>query len=395
MKKHVFSLLVVLVSLFFCSCSKEDVATSENDTVENELEENEVEENEVAVEPFKRISSITLPGNKGTDVWGFSQDGKEYAIMGNTSPENREVFILEVYNPLLGNSTDLASRIPYAGFDMKVWQNYLYVVDGTHDGASEESGMIYDIKDPKNPVAVGNFPTSHNIFIDNRGYLYITGRHLTENEVETEFGITIYDLNNDPTQPELIWTSDETESHDISVIGNRMFDFHGEMGTFIYDVSNPSAPNLLGSAKAGVGYDHNGWPTEDGNYLYITNEYARSQFNFTTLGGPDIAIWDISDVSNPRQVGEIHDDFSRVHNLYIVDHLAYVSYYSAGLKVFDVSNPENPVLVYENDTNRFTNAELNDGFNGAFGVYPFSNSGMIYVSYIASKLMTYQPVENN
>ena len=391
MKKPIPLLLVLLISLFFFNCSKDDVG-AKNEEVKEEVKENEVDENEIEEEPFELVSSATFPGNKGTDVWGFSQNGKEYAVFGNISPEYKEFYIIEISD---SGYPELISRTPYAAFDIKLWQNYLYVVDGTHDGSSENSGMIYDVQNPENPEPVGEFPSSHNIFIDERGYLYLTGRHLNENNEEKEFGITIYDLNNDPTNPQMVWSSDESESHDIAVIGERMFDFHGEMGTFIYDVSNPSSPALLGSVKAGVGYDHNGWTTKDGNYLYITNELARSQFNITTLGGPDIAIWDISDVSSPEKIGEIHDDSSRVHNLYIVDNLAYVSYYSAGLKIFDVSAPENPVLMYEYDTDRYLPAHTNDGLNGAFGVYPFTSSGHIYVSETTSKLFTFKPVEND
>jgi choice-of-anchor B domain-containing protein len=279
---------------------------------------------------------------------------------------------------------------------MKVWQNYLYVVDGTHDHSGENSGMIYDISDPNDPVAVGNFPSAHNIFIDDRGYLYLSGRHVIINGEEQERGITIFDLKNSPTDPELVWSSELSESHDVAVIGNRMFDFHGRMGTFIYDVTNPSAPTLLGAAQTGEGFDHSGWTTEDGNFLFVTNELAAStQHDFLSEGGPDVLIWDISNVSNPVKVGEIHDNSSRVHNLYIVGNLAYISYYSAGLKIFDVTNPQNPELLYTYDTNGAIGGESADGFNGAFGVYPFSSSGNIYVSDVSTDLFVFSPTEEN
>ena len=353
----------LLISLLLAGCSKDD-----------ELESETGKEKPV----FEKISSQSIPGTSTSDVWGFSQEEKEYAVVGDMSSPNYNFSIVEVTNPA---SPVIVSTTSYPAFDMKVWQNYLYVVNGGHDETGEHPGMIYDIQDPAAPVAVGTFPSSHNIFIDDRGYLYLSGRHKMVNDEVQKIGITIYDLNDNPTAPQLIWSSSLSPSHDMAVIGDRMYDFHGKMGTLIYDVSNPSAPVLLSTLATGKGYDHSGWPTEDGNYLFITNEFAASsQFNFETLGGPDIAIWDISDLANPVKVGEIHDDSSRVHNLYIKDGLAYISYYSAGLKIFDVVDPENPILLYSFDTNGSIGAGADDGFNGAFGVYPFSSSGNIFVS---------------
>ncbi|WP_156877254.1 LVIVD repeat-containing protein [Salinimicrobium terrae] len=371
------SLIVLLIFLFLTGCSKDD-----------ETEPETPREPETEIPAFEKASSLSIQGNSTSDVWGFSQAGKEYAVVGDMSAENFNFSIVEVTDP---SSPVIVSTTSYPAFDMKVWQNYLYVVNGRHDETGENPGMIYNIQDPANPVAVGAFPSTHNIFIDSQGYLYLSGgHHMIDNEVQ-EFGITIYDLNNNPTESQLVWSSTLSPSHDMAVIGDRMYDFHGEMGTFIYDVSNPSAPVLLSTLATDKGYDHSGWPTEDGNYLFITNEFAASsQFGFTTLGGPDIAIWDISDLSSPLKVGEIHDNSSRVHNLYIVDDLAYVSYYSAGLKVFDVVDPENPVLLYEFDTNGSIGAGSEDGFNGAFGVYPFSSAGNIYVSDINSDLFIFK-----
>lgn len=366
-------MLVLTTSVFLSGCSGEEEETT---VVEKE------------VPSFDLVSEISIPGTSTTDVWGFERAGKEYAVIGDIS-ENRNFSIVEVtdpFNPIVVSTTS------YPAFDMKVWQNFLYVVDGSHDRVGEMRGKIYNIENPAAPVAVGNFPSAHNIFIDDRGYLYLSGRHETINNELREFGISIYDLNADPAQPQPVWSSELPESHDMAVIGDRMFDFHGESGTYIYDVTNRSAPILLGNISTGQGYDHSGWTTEDGNYLFITNEFAASSHpNLKTLGGPDIAIWNISDASSPVLVGQIHDEFSRVHNLYIKGDLAYVSYYSAGLKIFNVADPEASVLIYAHDTNAGTILVAEDGFNGAFGVYPFNSSGNVLVSDITNDLHIFTP----
>lgn len=363
------ALIFLFISLILTGCSEDDEIAVETEKISS----------------FEKTSSLAIAGNYTSDVWGFEQAGKEYAVVGDVGNQSPNFSIIEVTNPA---RPVLVSTTSYPAFDLKVWQNYLYVVNGTHQG----SGMIYNIQNPAKPVAVGNFPSSHNIFIDSKGYLYLSGRHEMVNGEERDFGITIYNLNNNPAALQLIWSSELSESHDMAVIGDIMYDFHRQMGTLIYDVSNRSNPVLLSTLSTNIGFDHSGWPTDDGNYLFITNEFAASSiFNFTTLGGPDIAIWDISNLSNPVKVGEIHDESSRVHNLYIVGDLAYISYYSAGLKVFNVADPLNPVLLYTFDTNGSIGAGTEDGFNGAFGVYPFSPSGNVFVSDISTGLFVFKP----
>jgi len=93
----------------------------------------------------------------------------------------------------------------------------------------------------------------------------------------------------------------------------------------------------------------------------------------------DIYIWDITDVNAPVFVDSITDPNSAVHNLYIVDDFAFVSYYAAGFRVFDVSDPTNPVLrnpLDEYDTSAWADHE----HQGAWGVYPYDPRGYIYVS---------------
>ncbi|MCZ6766748.1 MAG: T9SS type A sorting domain-containing protein, partial [bacterium] len=117
------------------------------------------------------------------------------------------------------------------------------------------------------------------------------------------------------------------------------------------------------------GFHHSGYPTADGKHLFITNELAEHPT-------ADITVWNIEDLSSPYQVASIAEPSATVHNLYIIDDYAYVSYYTLGFHVYDVSDPTNPCLADSHDTSALTG----DGFDGAFGVYPFAPSGTIYVS---------------
>ena len=177
------------------------------------------------------LGQVAIPGPV-TDVWGYvdSTAGKEYAVVGTFGSVN----IVDVTNPVTPVLVSTVSSVP--GFDVKVWRHYVYSVTG---GGGTNQGGIVDISNPSMPQVVGSFNSSHNIFISGNGYMFAENPRLT-----------VYDLNPDPTNPSVVW-SGGTEGHDASVIGNRLYDFHGSAGTNIYEVTFASPFNLqlLGSQR--------------------------------------------------------------------------------------------------------------------------------------------------
>lgn len=322
------------------------------------------------------LSHIEIPGNLGTDVWGYidQSTGVEYAVMGDFSDlRDGNVTLVDIADP--SNPQITSSFQEVIGFDMKTYSHYLYTTNSDFPSASDDSSRIVDISDPANPQVVGAFQPAHNIFIDG-AFLYMS--------FEFPPGLRIFNLATDPTDPQLVWEDTNVNGgHDVAVIRNRMFDFHATDATYIYDVQDPANPQLLGQVRNQNTYHHSGWVTEDDNYLFICDETSPDPL-------ADITIWDISDPASPVMVGEIADNTSRAHNLYIIDHLAYVSYYGAGFKVFNVSTPAEPLLLDEFETNLNGGTGIGNGFLGAFGVYPFSPSGIILVSDMDNGLFVFE-----
>ena len=315
---------------------------------------------EVTVERVGHLDPAAAPFTN-SDVWGYvdPDTGTEYALIGGFGQDAPGLYIIDVSNPANPTLTSTVMEVP--GFDVKVWQNYAYTVTGSGDAPDAPQGRIIDLSDPANPQVVGEFPSSHNIFIDERGLMY------------SEFpGLRIFDLRDDPTNPTLLWNDGvPADGHDATVVGDRLYDFHGTSGTRIYDVSDPANPLQLGEITfPQIRYHHSGWPTKDGRFLYVCDELANGET-------PDITVWDISRPDTPEMVAAITDTAATVHNLAIIDDLAYVSHYAAGFRVYDVSDPANPILAAEFDTEPDFAQE---GFFGAWGVYPFAPSGNIYVS---------------
>ena len=289
-----------------------------------------------------------------SDVWGYSDNatGQEYALIGSLSGEL--IYVVDATDPA---APAVASMIPVPSFDFKTRGQYLYTVTGGGDGGAK-LGRIVDLSDPTAPAVVGAFPSSHNLTIDASGFMYLESP-----------GLRIYDLNADPLNPSLVWQDNSVAGHDATVVGDRLYDFHGNSAS-IYDVSQRAMPQLLSSvAHPAINYYHSGWPTSDGRFLLVTDELSS---------GPaaDITIWDIAQVDDPVLVSSIRDFQSTVHNVMIVGQFAFVSYYAAGFRVYDLSDPTQPALAFEYDTS----PPSGEGWHGAFGVYPLAPSGNIYVS---------------
>lgn len=324
----------------------------------------------VAAPRFARATGFDLIGYLDpavpinyVDVWGWSHpsNGKSYALVGNNASG---LHIIDVSDP--GNPFQLATATTVPRYDIKTYRNLAYTVDGLAGGA----GGILDLTNPASPVKVGSFTGGHNLWIDSKGFMYVALP-----------GLTCYDLNDDPKHPEFAWAIESANGHDSFVDGDILYDFRGYAGTFIYDVTNRYSPVGIGSiTDPSIVFHHEGRLTENGRYLYLCDEFATSP-------KPDITIWDLENISNPVKVGAIYDPTATVHYCYVVGHALAVAYFTAGFKLFDISNPTQPVLVDQYDTSPRSGEGI---FEGAYGCYPFGPGGTIYVSDRPNGLYVFQ-----
>jgi len=110
-------------------------------------------------------------------------------------------------------------------------------------------------------------------------------------------------------------------------------------GVVILDLADPAHPVIASEVTDHglTGGVHNAFPTND--YVYAL------------AGGDKYVILDVSDLYNPRLVGEYNHPDSRLHDVWVLDGLAYSAEWENGLVVVDVGDgrwggsPENPVLV--------------------------------------------------
>ena len=138
---------------------------------------------------------------------------------------------------------------------------------------------------------------------------------------------------------------------------------------WILDVTDPAAISPLGSiAWEGI-FSHSGWPFSLGDRLYYAHNSEGYDRHMTIL--------DVTDPASPIAVSRF---FTRqgvsIHNVHMVDAIAYISYYIDGLRVVDLRNPEMPKEIAHFDT--VPDANERGIVQGAFGVRVVD--GTVYVS---------------
>jgi choice-of-anchor B domain-containing protein len=316
-------------------------------------------------ENVSMYSHVTL-GDFGAsfaeDSWGYvSPSGREYAIIGLSTGTG----FVEITNPAKPVIVAVMAQ-PNRGRDMKVYQNYVY--------SSSDSGPthVYDVSDIDNGVIthVRSFNKgTHNLAVDEvSGFLYLA----------VGGPMDVYDLS-DPSDPTFVgsWPG---QTHDAQVVTYTEGPYAGRQIAFVFagwdgwldivDVTDKTNMFLVGqTGYPSAVYTHHGWLSADRQYLYISDEV--DEIARTT-------IIDVSDLSDPTFISDFTNGLqSTDHNLYVRNGFIFEANYTSGLRIFDASDPVNPVEVGYFDTYPPDNDE---GYDGAWNAYPFFPSRTVIVS---------------
>ncbi len=296
------------------------------------------------------------------EVWAVIVNGVEYGVIGSTM--GTHFISLEPVNGVLEEIAFVpggaqGSNIIHRDFDS--YQNYLYAV--ADEGSSSTLQIIdfsglpgsVDLVYDSNEFIV----TAHNIFIDKENArLYSTNSY-------------VLSLVN-PSQPTVLSTG-FFGGHDIFARDNILIVNEGNNGMRVIDYNDTNNPVVLGSLTDynNSGYNHSGWMSEDNSHYFLCDE----------TGGALVKSVDITDFSDMEVVDMFKADNDNpehiAHNAMVLGNLLYVSYYTDGLAIFDITDPSQVVRKYFYDT--YPGID-DSGFKGAWGVYSFLPSGRILVS---------------
>lgn len=346
-----------------------------------------------------------LGGERGVvvnDLWGWTDPatGKEYAVVGR----NNATTFVDLSDPghpvYLGELPLTEGATPNMWRDVKVFANHAFIVA---DQAGPHGVQVFDLtrlRDVTEPPVVfdadahyDGIHSAHNIVVnEGTGFAYVVG---ASGGGETcGGGLHMIDVR-EPKNPTFAGCFADANSgnagtgysHDAQCIR-----YHGpdpdyqdreiclganENALSISDVTDKDEPVALSTAEyPNTGYLHQGWVTDDHRYFFMNDEIDELAGNVSRTR---TLVWDIADLEDPVLVKEhFGTTGSSDHNLYVQGDYMYQANYVSGLRILDISSPEEPEEVGFFDT--VTAGDDVPGFAGAWSVYPYFESGLIIVS---------------
>ncbi len=317
-----------------------------------------------------------------SDLGGFG-DGMQVMRAGETlyvghfGPSGMGTSVLDASDP---SELHLVRQLPAppGGHTHKV-----QVADGllltNHEafrgGVPEKLGMaIYDLDDPYAPREVGFWDSTgrgvHRIVYEGGDYAYLSA---TPDGFDERIWVVV-DVS-DPERPQERarwwwpgmgavetpdWPDDEARSvHHAMVRGDRAFLGFWDSGMVILDISDMDQISVVSHVQWEVGgHTHTCLPLGDSGLVAVTDEAV-------TDGCDDdphmVRLIDVSDERNPEVVAICpipEGDFCErglrfgAHCLhenrpgsYQSDQVIFVTYFNAGLRVYDVADPTDPVEI--------------------------------------------------
>jgi len=329
-----------------------------------------------------RLDYQQLRNSDLSNLWGYTDEqGNEYAIVGVNGTGASNPGGVSVV--ALGDGTAPEQIFFHPGpssiwREVKVWNDHAYITTEANSGGI----TIVDLSPlPQSNALTAvvweapDWNTSHSLFIDENGRLYIHGADRGNG------GVIMYDLTQDPMAPVEVGEFDQWYCHDSYARGDTLYAAHILDGFFsIVDVSVPAQPVLLGTQNTPNNFTHNVWLDDSGDNLYTTDERTNSYVGSYNVSDP-------SDIVFQDKLRSDNGSGAIPHNTYWLDHYLVTSYYTFGVVIYDALRPGNLVEVGHYDTSPFTG----DGFRGAWGVYPYFGSGRLIVSDIERGLFILQP----
>lgn len=333
---------------------------------------------------LRLVSDVDVDGTAevdAEDTWAYVATGDGFAVVDWRNP-NRPQKVVDQDAP--------GSAIA----DVKVDGSLLAVStqDEEHDDDGHEGGHgdvdpdaeigthFYDVSDPTDPQYLSTFQVLpagvHNAhLVDDIAYI-------CKEAPFDDSALFIVDVS-DPTDPTELaeWRVEDAHPeldqptnfvHDVYTQGDYSYLAYWDAGTRVLDVSDPANPvevSAFGEAPDAdedvpndfsdpafvqrvyglEGNAHYVQPSPDGNHVYVGAETYIGE-----SGG--IKVFDVTDFDDPEQVARIaaKDRNDSVfadtsHNFDVTNNRLYTSWYQGGARVYDITDPSNPVETYEYD----------------------------------------------
>ena len=340
------------------------------------------------------LPNAEIGGGNAADLWGWTdpETGREYALIAKaagaafidvTVPED------PVYLGFLGTQTTSSGNR-----DVRVYGHYAFIVA---DSVGPHGMQVFDLRQLRGPGGQATSPqlftatarfagvdTVHNIDVNGEtGFAYLVGSNLCQG------ALLMVDVR-DPLNPRSAGChvgSGAPYIHDVQCVIYRGPDrrYRGRElclasnvdALAIVDVTDKSAPREIARKRyQGAVFSHQGWLTEDHRYFLMDDELDERSSGHNTR----TYLWDVSNLEDPVHFAtHEHPSTAIDHDLYIKGNFVYQGNYRAGLRILELAGLKAGKL---REVAFFDIVPENDApvFSGAWGAYPFFDSGTILVS---------------
>ncbi len=323
--------------------------------------------------------------NEGVRVFDLShpEDPQEVSVFANDLPGTwQEKVIVKSVNT------------PHFKGDLAAVSVQKYRQDQTKSGGV----LLYDVSNPEEPEQLGFWELpeevrtgTHELYLTQQGnrVLVLAANIYADYYTDAEFhDFAIVDVTN-PSEPEMVYNWDPREiltaedydgytytdeegaqryafAHSVITdqTGQYAYISFWDLGTVIMDISEPESPEVVGHTQFErhvQGAAHSAALAKGGTVLIETREVFNpdphdEQFE---RGWGYTRIFDIKDKSNPKLIGDFRTMNSMiqieagerepgtftVHDPKVRGNTLYLSHYTDGVRMVDITDPSNPVEV--------------------------------------------------
>lgn len=331
-----------------------------------------------AADPYEPLGKLDLEAAHEAVTDGrtaFVATGDGFAAVDVTDPADPTLLTRET--DLLGDRKNGPLEKAY---DVALDGTDLLVAGPAHGSNGVNAAVRFDVSDPAAPERTGVAETPFSIHNGDiaDGIAYLTGNDGDRNPlVVVDFAAGEVAGRWSVLDHDAAWGDVHSilrVVHDVTVVDGVAYLAYWDAGTHLVDVSDPADPTHLGAIEpyepsdlAGLSADeirreqttppgnhHYAAPNDDGTLLAVNKEAWGVEADGDVRGGPGgIELYDVSDPATPELLATIPPTESPApttsgvwttsHNFELRGDRLYTSWYEAGVKLYDVSDPTAPV----------------------------------------------------
>jgi hypothetical protein len=329
---------------------------------------------EAEAQGLELVSEVALPRGMASDV--FVTGGYAYVAAREAG-----VYIYDVSNPAAPRK--VSELVPQDDSWHEVW------VKGTtmYIATTKKGVLLYDVTKPSEPLALKSFPTDSAVDVRS---LSFDGNWLYAASPFPNAEVIVFDATNprelvvakryfvEQTQPTV-----GDRPYEVLAKDGRLYVSHWSYGLAVSDVANPKAPKLLGR----FAYTDATTRTADVGTLGS----RTLAFEAGEAWGAHLRILDVSAPANITQVAEVsaRPEVS-IRSAKLSGTRLYLAHYQDGLRVLDMSNPNEPRQVGYFNTWRETDSSRGNSFFEGISDVTVPGDGYIYATETSRGLVIFR-----